>query len=123
MRAGGAAELVAALRDEALPWESREQAAGLLQDLAAALLQDAAAEDGGGGAAAAAAPTPSSAPRPPPPPAEQSQEGLWRVALLPALVAALQQRRGAALAEGKEAAAGVLARFAANGPRFAAAVG
>jgi hypothetical protein len=122
VRAGGAAELVAALRDEALPWESREQAASLLQDLAAALLQDAAAEDGGA-AAAAAAPTPSSAPRPPPPPAEQSQEGLWRVALLPALVAALQQRRGAALAESKEAAAGVLARFAANGPRFAAAVG
>ncbi len=38
-RAGGAAELAAAFQDDRLGWEPREQAVGLLQDLAAALAQ------------------------------------------------------------------------------------
>jgi len=47
----------------------------------------------------------------------------WGETLLPALVAVLAQRRGQQLQESKEVAAGVLAKFAANGLEYAAAVG
>jgi len=38
-QAGGASELATAFQDERLDWESREQAASMLQDLAAVLAQ------------------------------------------------------------------------------------
>ena len=53
-RAGGACQLAAAFQDERLVWDAREQAAGMLQDLAAALLQDVSADDEAGVAAAVA---------------------------------------------------------------------
>ncbi len=47
-RAGGASELAAAFQDERLEWEAREQAVGLLQDLAAALAGGGGGGGGGG---------------------------------------------------------------------------
>lgn len=93
-------------------WEAREQAAGLLQDLAASLPQDGAAaamEDdtaavGGSGEVGF------------------DRQAEWRETLLPALAAVLRQRRGQQLQESKEAAAGVIAKYAAHGPRHAADV-
>ncbi|PSC75524.1 vacuolar 8 [Micractinium conductrix] len=111
-RAGGAAELASAFQDERMGWEAREQAAGLLQDLAASLPQDGAAaamEDdtaavGGSGEVGF------------------DRQAEWRETLLPALAAVLRQRRGQQLQESKEAAAGVIAKYAAHGPRHAADV-
>ncbi|KAI7844752.1 hypothetical protein COHA_001635 [Chlorella ohadii] len=118
-RAGGAAELAAAFQDDRLGWEPREQAVGLLQDLAAALAQDGVGEEAIVAAATAtSAASPSSAP---PSGAAVRQE--WADIVLPALVGVLQQRRGEHLQESKEAAAGVLAKFAGNGTSCAAAVG
>ena len=108
-RGGGASELAGAFLDERLEWESREQAATLLQDLAAALLQDSAGEEGGGTSAAAAS-------------SSRPLRQAWRDAVLPALVGGLQQRRGQHLQASKEAAAGVLAKVAGNGPKYAADV-
>lgn len=122
-RAGGAAELSAAFQDERLGWEAQEQAAGLLQDLAAALPLDTMAVDDSGGAAAATAATAASGSS-----GRRGGGGAgagtledWRGALLPALVGVLAQRRGGHLQEAKEAAAGVLAKYAANGAQHAAA--
>lgn len=179
-RAGGAAELAAAFQDSKLGWEPREQAVGLLQDLAAALaqvrcesrsircfrcakwvchallsltsrtplhgsacvlrlpgmslalqmstpklpllsrLQDGVGEEGAAAVAATAtsAASPSSAP---PSGAAVRQE--WADVVLPALVDVLKQTRGEHMRESKEAAAAVLAKFAGNGPSYAAAVG
>lgn len=113
-RAGGAAELAAAFQDERLGWEVREQAAGLLQDLASALPQDGAADEDLADA------TPASGSGSGQRPVAALEE--WRRVLLPALVVVLQQKRGQQLQDSKEAAAGVLARLAAHGQQYAAAV-
>ncbi|PRW51064.1 hypothetical protein C2E21_5389 [Chlorella sorokiniana] len=120
-RAGGAAELAAAFQDKRLGWEPREQAVGLLQDMAAALVQDGIGEEVMAAAVAATATSAASPSSAPPSGAAVRQE--WTDLVLPALVEVLQQRRGDQLQESKEAAAGVLAKFAANGPSYAAAVG
>ena len=182
-RAGGAAELAAAFQDSKLGWEPREQAVGLLQDLAAALaqvrceshssrcfrfgcgvhskvgvpctpqshiphaplwismrfaspwhefstsnaysetpsrVQDGVGEEGAAAvtATATSAASPSSAP---PSGAAVRQE--WADVVLPALVDVMKQTRGEHMRESKEAAAAVLAKFAGNGPSYAAAVG
>ncbi|KAL4443968.1 hypothetical protein ABPG75_011705 [Micractinium tetrahymenae] len=127
-RAGGASELAAAFQDERLEWEAREQAVGLLQDLAAALALDgASAEQAGPGGGAAATPGTASLQgggggTSGAPPAQHAQQEEWRGTLLPALVAVLHQRRGQQMLECKEAVAGVLAKYAGNGPQFVAAV-
>lgn len=115
-RGGGAAELAEAFQDGWLSWESREQAVGMLQDLAAALLLDSAGEESSSMAIA----TPASSSGGTVGRARPAQQE-WQDALLPSLVAVLQQRRGQHLQETKEAAAGVLAKFAANGTECAAA--
>lgn len=64
---------------------------------------------GGGGGASGA------------PPSQHAQQEEWRATLLPALVAVLHQKRGQQMQECKEAAAAVLAKYASNGPLYAAA--
>lgn len=84
-------------------------------------LQDGISEEGGMAAVAATAASAASPSSAPPGGAAVKQE--WGDVVLPALVGVLQQRRGQHLQESKEAAAGVLAKFAANGASYAAAVG
>ena len=119
LRQGGGAEALAeAFRDGRLAWEAREHAAGLLQDLAAGLALDQG--HGGGAAAAAAAP----------PPWKQQQQGLpqqaaeegWGRALQLLVQALQQQQQGGMVHESRQAAAAVLAKFAAHGLDHAAAV-
>ena len=83
-------------------------------------LQDTSDEDGTAATAGTAASdaSPSSAL-----PSGRALRQEWEGRLLPALVGVLQQRRGQHLQESKEAAAGVLAKYAANGEGYAAAVG
>jgi hypothetical protein len=130
LRAGGAQQLAAAFQDERLDWEGREQAATMLQDLAAALEVEEAPP---ATPAAAGAATPGGGPsggatrlrlaQQHGQVAAVSQEEVWKATLLPAMVAVLLKRRGAAMQESKEAAAGVLAAYGSRGPRFACHVG
>ena len=89
--------------------------------------EEAVAATAGTPAAAPGIPSTSAAsrlqPAPPQPQAAQSREAAWRDTVLPALVGVLLQKRGAALQESKEASAGIVAKYAANGPRFAAEAG
>lgn len=83
-------------------------------------VQDSTADEEAAGAAGAVASTSSAARAPHP--RRQPLEEEWRRGVLPVLVGVLQQRRGQHLQESKEAAAGVLAKYAANGGPYAAAV-
>ncbi|KAI3427181.1 hypothetical protein D9Q98_007118 [Chlorella vulgaris] len=131
LRAGGAQQLAAAFQDERLDWEGREQAATMLQELAAALEVEEAPP--ATPAAAAGAATPGGGPsggaarlrlaQQHGQAAAVSQEEVWKATLLPAMVAVLLKRRGAAMQESKEAAAGVLLAYGSRGPRFASHVG
>eukprot|EP00887_Chlorella_sp_A99_P001290 scaffold14.g1290.t1 len=119
--AGGAAVLAEAFADPQLPWEAREQAAGLLEDLAGTLTLDegplpppgaasgsqAGSLAGGAGAGASGA--------------AAAQLAEWQWAVLPALAGVLRARRGPGLQESKAAAAAVVARLAESGEAAAAA--